>query len=158
MRSTLRNFAFIAVVAGSPGVLADSSTDPGFGSWKLNEHKSTFRPGPAPKGLTTTFEAAGTGVKWVSRRIGPDGSVMVAEYTGHYDGKDYPVTGSPTTDSVTLRRIDARTTERVNKKDGKVVSTERREVAPDGRSYTTTVTGTTAKGEPINTRMVFDRQ
>jgi hypothetical protein len=59
---------------------------------------------------------------------------------------------------VVLRRIDAFTTERVNKKDGRIVSTETRVVAKDGKSYTTTVKGTTAKGEPIDTRMVFDKQ
>jgi hypothetical protein len=46
----------------------------------------------------------------------------------------------------------------VNKKDGKVVSTETRVVAKDGKSYTTTVKGKTAKGEPIDVRMVFDKQ
>jgi hypothetical protein len=68
------------------------------------------------------------------------------------------VKGSPTADAVVLRRIDARTTERVNKKDGKVASTERRVITKDGKSYTTTVKGTTAKGEPIDTVMVFDKQ
>jgi hypothetical protein len=61
-------------------------------------------------------------------------------------------------DAVSLRNIDVYTTERVNKKDGKVVSTETRVIAKDGRSYTTTVKGTTAKGEPIDHRMVFDKQ
>ena len=74
------------------------------------------------------------------------------------DGEDYPLKGSPVTDAVSLRRINALTTERVNKKEGKVVSTETREVAKDGKSYTTTVKGTTAKGEPIDHRMVFEKQ
>ena len=128
------------------------------GTWKLNVEKSKFNPGPAPTNLTTRFEPAGKGVKWRSERIGADGKPNVAEYTADYDGKDYPIKGSPTADAVSLRRINALTTERVNKKEGKVVTTEVREVAKDGKSYTTTVKGTTAKGEPIDHRMVFDKQ
>jgi len=82
----------------------------------------------------------------------------VSEYTASYDGKDYPLKGSSIYDAVALRRIDAHTTERLNKKDGKVVNTERREVAKDGKSYVTTVKGKTAKGDTIDTRMVFEKQ
>lgn len=128
------------------------------GSWKLNVEKSKFSPGPAPKGITTKFEPAGKGVKWTSERMGADGKVIASEFTGEYDGKEYPMKGSPTADAVVLRRINATTTERINKKDGKVVSTETREIAKDAKSYTTTVKGTTAKGEPIDHRMVFDKQ
>jgi hypothetical protein len=140
------------------GLGVQAADSPEMGTWKLNEAKSTFSPGPAPKDLVTTFSQSGTGVKWKSERAGPDGKKAVATYDAKYDGKEYAIVGSPTADKVVLRRIDARTTERVNMKDGKVTTTERREVAADGRSYVTTVTGTTSKGEPVKNRMVFDRQ
>ena len=140
------------------GNQAQAAAGPGDGTWKLDTQKSSFSPGPAPQALTTTFESNGDSVKWKSERTGADGKKAVSTYEAKFDGKDYPIVGSPTADTVTLRRIDARTTERVNKKDGKVVTTERREVAADGRSYTTTITGTTADGTPVNTRLVFDRQ
>jgi hypothetical protein len=158
MRSVLRIAVVGLALAAATTSVSAQSTDPGLGTWKLNAEKSKFSPGPAPKDLTTKFEPSGKGVKWTSQRIGPDGKPVVSEYTGNYDGKDYPLIGSQITDAVTLRRINAQTTERVNKKDGKVVSTETREIAKDGRSYTTTVKGTTAKGEPIDHRMVFDKQ
>jgi len=154
LRSAFLGFA-IAVAATN---VSSQSADLGMGTWKLNVEKSKFTPGPAPKSITTRFEAAGQGVKWSAERIGTDGTRTVSEYTASYDGKDYPLKGSSIYDAVALRRIDARTTERLNKKDGKVVNTERREVAKDGKSYVTTVKGKTAKGDTIDTRMVFEKQ
>jgi hypothetical protein len=128
------------------------------GTWKMNPSKSTFSPGPAPKSLVTTFEPDGKSVKWKSERIGADDKAATATYTGVYDGKEYPLVGSPTADAIVLKRIDAYTTERINKKGGEVVTTERRVVAKDGKSYVTTVTGKTAKGEPVAHRMYFEKQ
>ena len=158
LRSAILGLVVAAFAAATTGVSAQSTDAVGLGTWKLNVEKSKFSPGPAPKSITTKFEAAGKSVKWTAERVGPDGKVIASEFTADYDGKDYPLKGSPTADAVSLRRIDAMTTERINKKDGKVVSTETRVVAKDGKSYTTTVKGTTAKGEPIDNRMVFDRQ
>lgn len=61
-------------------------------------------------------------------------------------------------DTVSLRRIDANTTERTDKKAGKVVQTLTRVVAKDGKTFTTTVKGTNAKGEPINNLLLFEKQ
>ena len=162
MQSILRNsivgLALAAFAAATTTVSAQSTEPVGMGTWKLNVEKSKFSPGPAPKSLTTQFEPSGKGVKWNAERIGPDGKPIASEYTANYDGKDYPLKGSPAVDAVSLRRINAWTTERVNKKEGKVVSTETRVVAKDGKSYSTTVKGTTAKGEPIDHQMVFEKQ
>ena len=157
MRMTLRH-AFLGLIVAAMASVYAQAPDPGMGTWKLNAEKSRFNPGPAPKDLTTRFEPSAGGVKWTSERMGADGKPVTAEYTANYDGKQYPVKGSPTADTVVLRRIDPMTTERVNMKDGKIVSTERRVIAKDGKSYTTTVKGTTAKGEPIDIVMVFDKQ
>lgn len=160
MHSMLRNAIVSLAIAASVAATGASAqaADPGMGSWKLNAEKSKFSPGPAPRDLTTKFEPSGKAVKWSAQRTGADGKPQTAEFIGYYDGKEYKIAGSPTADAVILRRIDARTTERVNKKDGKVVTTERRVIAKDGKSYTTTVKGTSANGQPVDHRMVFDRQ
>lgn len=155
LRTALAGLALAAFALAPGAVLA---SDPSMGTWKLNVAKSKFSPGPAPKNITTTFEPSGKGVKWTGVRVNEDGKSSKAEFTANYDRKDYPVKGSPTTDAVALRRINALTTERINKKDGNVVSTEIREVAKNGKSYVTTVKGKTANGEPIDNRMVFDKQ
>ncbi|HSW82275.1 MAG TPA: hypothetical protein VLH12_02300 [Usitatibacter sp.] len=129
----------------------------GLGTWKLNIEKSKYSPGPAHKSFMVKFEAAGKGVKVTGEGIGADGKPFTNEYTANYDGKEVPYKGSASIDTVSMRRIDARTTERTDKKDGKVVQILRRVVAKDGKSFTATSKGTNAKGEAVNNVLVWDK-
>jgi hypothetical protein len=131
--------------------------DPVVGTWTLNVAKSKFEPGPPLKSSTVTFSPAGEGVRVVAEFVGPDGPVKT-DYTGSYDGKDYPIKGASGVDTVTLKRIDATSTERIDKMGGKVVGTWTRKVAPDGQSMTVTYKGTDAKGQKVNNLMVFERK
>jgi hypothetical protein len=144
-------FAFMASASAQPPQAA-------MGTWKLNVAKSKFSPGPAPKSLIVKFEPAGQGVTLTSESVAADGKKGTGGYTANYDGKDYPLKGSPLADTVSLKRIDANTTERTDKKNGKVVQTLTRVVAKNGKSFTVTVKGTSPKGEPINNVLVFEKQ
>jgi hypothetical protein len=160
MQSVLRNMilamAAIAFAASMSSVAAQSK-DPRMGTWNLNVEKSKFSPGPAPKSLTITFEPAGKGVKLTTSGVNADGSPSVTGYTANYDGKDYPLKGSPTADTVSLKQVNSLTTVRSDKKDGKVVTTLKSVVAKNGKAYTVTVKGKTPKGEPVNNTLVFER-
>ena len=135
------------------------AADPLIGTWKLNVAKSKYSPGPPPKSTLVKFEAAGEGVKVTADVVTADDKASHTEYTGNYDGKDYPLTGSGTgADTVSLRRIDARTTERTDKKGGKVVMTFTRKVSSDGKTLTVTVNGVDAKGQPIHNEVVLTKQ
>ena len=131
--------------------------DPVVGTWTLNVAKSKFEPGPALKGATVTFSAAGEGVRVVAEMLGADGPVKT-DYTGNYDGKDYPIKGATGVDTVTLKRLDANSTERIDKSGGKVVGTWTRKVSADGKTLTVTYKGTDAKGQKVNNLMVFERK
>ena len=133
------------------------AADPVIGTWKLDVAKSKYSPGPPPKSLTVRFEAAGAGVKVTSDGVPADGQATHTEYTANYDGKDYPITGSAIADTVSLKRIDANTVERTDKKGGKVVQTLTRKVSSDGKMMTTTVKGTNAQGQPVNNELVFGK-
>lgn len=151
--------AFVLVGAASFMAAASAQPDPrSFGTWKLNVAKSKFSPGPAPQSLTVKWEPAGQGVKLTAEGIGADGKPVKLSYTANYDGKDYPMTGSPAVDTVSLRKIDANTVERTDKKAGKVVQVLTRVMAKDGKSLTTTTKGTTPKGEPIHNVTVWEKQ
>ena len=97
------------------------AADPVIGTWKLNPAKSQFSPGPPLKSLTVKFETAGHAMKVTSDGVDPDGKAMHSEYTASYDGKGYPITGSSTSDTVTLKKIDGRTSQRTAKKGGKEI-------------------------------------
>jgi len=128
------------------------------GTWKLNGAKSKFSPGPAPKSMMVTYSMVGTdGVKIVVDVMPADGAAQHWEMTAHYDGKEYPITGNPNADMVSVRLIDDRTGESTFKKDGKVTSTNRRTLSADGKTLTITSSGTTADGKPRKDVQVFEK-
>ena len=59
---------------------------------------------------------------------------------------------------VSLKRIDARTTVRTDKKGGKVLATRTRVVSQDGKTLTITSKGTNAQGQAFNEVGVYDKR
>ena len=133
------------------------AADANMGTWKLNEAKSKLAPG-APKNNIVVYEAAGDNVKITVDGIDSDGKPTHHEWTGKFDGKDYPVTGDPTSDARSYTRIDDRTLAFTVKKGGKVTITGSVVVAADGRSRTVTTSGTDSKGKKISSTAVYDKQ
>lgn len=160
MQSLFRTFAFGAVLTlGFPAMsLSAQATDPASGTWELNLAKSKFSPGPPPKSLTRTFEVTGADVKYTLKGIDAEGKPTLQQFTAKYDGKDYPVTGSPDFDAISLRRVNAVTAKATLKKGGKVVQTTRRVVSKDGKTLTLSTKGTNAKGQAVNNVLVFDKR
>ncbi len=133
--------------------------DPFVGTWRLNLAKSKYSPGPPPKSTTSTYEAAGQGYKVSVKTEPATGPAQQWSYTSNLDGKDTPVTGNnPNADMVAVKRIDANTLEMVNKKGGKVTTTQRNVVAADGKTRTVTTTGTDAQGQKVNNVTVLEKQ
>jgi hypothetical protein len=127
------------------------------GTWKLNEAKSKFAPGAA-KNNTVVYEAAGDNVKVTVDGTDGNGKPTHNEWTGKFDGKDYPVTGDPSSDARSYKKVDDRTLDLTVKKDGKATTTGRIVVAADGKSRTITTSGTDAKGKKIKNTAVYDKQ
>ena len=53
----------------------------------------------SPKNLTVTYEAVGDNIKATVDGVDGQGKPTHNEWTGKFDGKDYPVTGDPTSDT-----------------------------------------------------------
>jgi len=155
-----RVMTILAAAVLAVAVLATAqSKDPFVGTWRLNVAKSKYNPGPAPKSVTSTYEAAGQGYKVSVKNEPASGPVQQYSYSTNLDGKDTPVTGNnPNADTVAAKRIDANTLEIVNKKGGKVTTTQRNAVAADGKTRTVTTTGTDAQGQKVSNVTVFERQ
>ena len=131
--------------------------DPHMGTWKLNEAKSKIGAG-APKVTTVVYEAAGDSVKVTVDGTDGDGKPAHNEWTGKYDGKDYPVTGDPNTDTRSCRKVNDHTLAFTNKKGDKVTISGRGVVSADGKTRTVTFTGTDSKGKKYTTTAVYDKQ
>jgi hypothetical protein len=139
------------------GVTVCLADNPQMGTWKLNEAKSKFSPG-ATKNNTVVYEAAGDSVKVTVDGVDGDGNPIHSEWTGKFDGKFYPVTGDPTSDMRSYRKINNHTLALTGKKDGKITLTGRIVVSANGRTRTVTTTGTNSKGKKISNRAVYDKQ
>jgi len=133
------------------------ASNPSMGTWKLNEAKSKYAPG-ATKNTTVVYAAAGDMVKVTTDGTTSDGKPAHSEWTGKFDGKDYPVTGDPNSDMRSYKKVNDLTLELTNKKDGKVVSRGTAVVSADGKTRTVSITQVSSKGTTTKSTAVYDKQ
>ena len=133
------------------------AADPQMGTWKLNAAKSKITPGTL-RFNTMTYKSMSGKVKVEGHGIDADGKPVHSEWTGNFDGKDYPVTGDPISDSRSYIKVDDRTLDLTAKKGGKIIDTVRMVLSADSKSRTVTITGTTPKGKKFKNVVVYDKQ
>jgi hypothetical protein len=154
-----RRFGVVLLVMFAAALALWSADDPMLGSWKLNVAKSKFSPGPALQAETNQVEPyGGNGIKLTAQITRADGTNVTESYAGTFDGKEFSVGGDANVDTAYLKRNDAYTMERINKKAGKPTTTMHYVVSKDGRTKTVTISGTTAAGETVHTVLVFEKQ
>lgn len=144
----------IALTLSAMNAAAETSS----GTWKMNTAKSKFDPGPAPGDVTLVIECDENNYKLEATGTDSNGKPIHEQYTAKFDGKDYPATGFPNADSVSVRRIDANTIETTQKKDGKIVMLILSKVSKGGKTRTSTWSGTNAEGKNVHNVVVFDKQ
>ena len=131
--------------------------DPQAGTWKLNESKSKIAPGTL-KNTQVVYSSMFGQVKVISDGVDANGKPIHFEWSGKVDGKDYPVTGDANSDTRSYTKLNDRTLNTVNKKNGGVRVTGQIVISPDGKTRTITVTGTTPKGKKFKNVGVYDKQ
>jgi hypothetical protein len=142
----------LAVVHAAP------PEDPVLGTWKLNVKKSKFIPGPGWQSQIRIYQSTPAGVSVTWTGVGASGEKMQVSYTYNYDGRDYPMAGSGSHDTLNAVRIDALTVKSEEKRNGKTVGIAMRSVSPDGKVLTITDEGTNRKGQKFSQVLVFDRE
>ncbi len=153
----MRTRTILASVAGFfVGLAICLAADPNMGTWKLNEAKSKFAPGAA-KNTTVVYEPAGDMIKVIVDGVDAAGKPAHNEWTGKFDGKDYPVTGEATYDSRSYTKVDDTTMTLTTKKGGKLVANGKIVVAPDGKSRILTVTPADPKNASLVSTAVYDK-
>jgi hypothetical protein len=155
MKKMICLLTFAMLFAAVSACLA--ADDANMGTWKLNEAKSKFSPGAA-KNTSVVYTAAGDSIKVVVDGVAADGKPTHNEWTGKFDGKDYPLSGDPAADTRCYKKIDAHTLELTNKNGGKVVASGKITVSADGKTRTVTTSGTDANGKKVGATAVYDKQ
>ncbi len=155
MKRTIATLA-IGLMMTSVGLFAADSS---LGTWKWNAAKSKTNSTNPVKSRTDVFEAtADGGIKVTRTEQRADGTSYNGSYTFKYDGKAYPVKGLQY-DTISAKRVDANTTTTVVKKTGgKLNQTSKTVFASDGKTKTTTTTGTDVEGKSISATFVYDKQ
>jgi hypothetical protein len=152
----VRNLILTAALCFA-GAALSFADNPNMGTWKLNEAKSKI-PAGAPKNTTVVYAAAGDSVKVTTDGTDRDGKPSHTEWTGKFDGKDYPLTGDSTADSRSYKQVNDHTLDLTNKMGGKVVTSGRVVVAKDGKTRTLHLSGKDSAGKKVSSTAVYDNE
>ena len=139
------------------GTALGFAQSPQMGTWKLDEAKSKI-PAGLPKNSTVTYAADGDNIKVTTDGTGSDGKPTHTEWTGKFDGKEYPLTGDPTADSRSYKMIDDHTLDLASKKGGKVTNTGHVVVSLDGKTRTLHLSATDSSGKKVSGVSMYDKQ
>ncbi len=139
------------------GSIAAYAADPNVGTWKLNEAKSKI-PAGASKNNTVTYTEAGDQFKCVVDGVDGKGQPAHNEWTGKFDGKDYPLVGDPAADTRAIEKVSDHKYKLANKKGGKVTASGTIEISKDDKTRTLHVEGTAPDGKKIKSTQVYDKQ
>jgi hypothetical protein len=130
---------------------------PHMGTWKLDEAKSKI-PAGVVKNSTVTYANDGDNVKVTTDGIDGDGKPMHTEWTGKFDGKEYPLTGDPTADSRSYKMIDEHTLDLTSKKSGKATNSGHVVVSKDGKTRTLQLNATDSSGKKVSGVSMYNKQ
>jgi hypothetical protein len=157
--------SLMLIAAALPNAIAAQAPQSLAGTWKLNAAKSKYDPAElANKSGTVTYTFSGNSVTATIDQVNAKGQKVHVEYTATLDGADQSwkgtIDGKPNLgqDAVSFRKLDEHTYHVENKLKGKVLTTNHIVVAADGKTRTSTTTGTNAEGQKIHHVVVYDKQ
>ena len=139
------------------GTLSSFAQSPQMGTWKLDEAKSKI-PAGLVKNSTVIYATDGDNIKVTTDGTTGDGKPMHTEWTGKFDGKEYPLAGDPTADSRSYKMIDEHKLDLTSKKSGKVINTGHVVVSEDGKTRSLHLTGTDSAGKKVSGVSMYDKQ
>jgi hypothetical protein len=97
--------------------------NPASGTWRMREVKAS------ENGLLVTFKNIGSELA--------ASSPLGISWTARFDGRNYPVSGSYSVDSISLRQINDRKVVATYRRGGQLVRTDDMTVSADGNTLTT---------------------
>jgi hypothetical protein len=149
---------FVLALGATTVASAADRADPAIGTWTLNLDKSKFHGATAPKSQTRIYSAGASGTDMKVTGVAADGSAISQAATLTYDGKDCPITGNPSFDTLSLTKVNGSTVKSELKKDGKLVGHSTRTISAKGKVLTLTTALKTAKGGTTHDVAVFEKQ
>jgi hypothetical protein len=126
------------------------------GTWKFNEAKSKMPDGMG-KYSTVIYSEQGDKIKVTTDGTDTDGKPKHSVWVGKFDGKAYPVKGSPSYNAVGLRVINGHANFVQALKNGKVMWWGTITISKNGKTRTASLHWTDANGKKFSAKKVYDR-
>lgn len=123
--------ALLAAISMTLGAVTGDAqaANPRFGRWLLKSEA------PAPASNIMTYEPFGaSGMKVTIEAVNARNDTTRWWYTTTFDGQDMPVTGNAGQSHASVRAVNERVNEIVNKKDGRVTTRLTNVLSPDGNT------------------------
>lgn len=149
------------IVALTLGILFAAGTafanGPLLGIWKLDEAHSKIAAGMGKNDKVEYNDLLFGRIEVETWGVDAAGTKTHTDWKGKFDGHDYAVKGDAMSDTRAYTKVDDRTVTMVSKKAGKVVSTGKVQVSPDGKSRTVTLNGRRPNGKKYKTVAIYQK-
>jgi hypothetical protein len=109
--------------------------DPFTGAWNLCPERSKLST-PLPRKWAQRIEATAEEIEVQENIVSPHGAESLLSVRAKFDGRDYPVQGSPIVETIAYTRTNRNSISGIGKKDGAVSLTETAAVDSEGRTLT----------------------
>jgi uncharacterized protein (DUF1501 family) len=147
----------VAVALSFVAAAACFAANPHLGTWKLNEAKSKLNPAEG-KNTTVVYAEKNGKMSVTVDGVDKDGKPTHSVWVGKFDGKQYPVKGNLSYNSVAYRIVNDHTNSITAMKDGKPSWNGTITVAADGKSRTVTINGADSNGKQFHGKAVYDKE
>jgi hypothetical protein len=154
MKARTLAFALALTSIASVTALAQAAH---IGTWKMDEARSKVAANSV-KNPTVTYEMVGDNIKCTTDGVDASGKPQHTEWTGKFDGKDYPLTGETASDSRAYTVVNDHTLSFVSKKDGKTSVSGTITVSSDGKMRTLRTTTSDASGKKVSSTAIYNKQ
>ena len=145
----------LAICFLSTGACFAEVLDVQMGTWNLDAAKSKLSRYMG-RNDTVDYEWSFFKKKVTISGVAANGQAIHSEWRGDFDGKDYPVTGDPTSDMRSYTKVNDHTLNFAVKKGGQIVASGTIVVALDGKSRTVTSSAMRGK-KKISSIAVYDK-
>jgi hypothetical protein len=159
----MKRFVYLLAVLLASAFVDGSTmaqTSPFAGTWKLNVAKSKYEGTAAPKSLTRTVTAEGSGLKYSFEGVAADGSKLSYGFSFQQPGRkghsrhwhrDARRSGDDC-------KVSDSKTEGILKKGGREIGRASAEVSKHGKTVTVKTSGKDANGKEVKSESVYEKQ
>jgi hypothetical protein len=145
----------VAVLVATPSA---RQQDPWIGTWQqVPPAKKWFDPWPY-QSVTLRIEPSDDGLRVVYDMVRRRGGIQHIEWSGRFDGKDYPVQGVDYVLTNAYRKLSDRSYEIVVRVDGRAAAVATAVVSSDGRTLSVDTKEQDAKGRTVTATARYQRR